>query len=187
MQSPRPVRDLGCRYPGVSRCGAAAETRSFRTSDRTGLVEGPRPPRRTATVEVGAQSISSLTDMALLPSMGTSQNPQGDAQERLDQRMKAESGGAQQPRNLDAAEAAVQQQIGQPGRVPDHDGQPATWVATRTASSRCAGGTRYSAATVVRSSPARNIASASSRRAPPLAKIGWPKPRAGSTTTSATS
>lgn len=65
--------------------------------------------------------------------------------------------------------------------------QAAIRVAMRTASSSWSGGTPYSSATTSSGSPERNSASASSRRAPPWAKIGWPSPRSESTTTSATS
>ena len=64
--------------------------------------------------------------------------------------------------------------------------QAATRVATRTASSSSGIGTPNSSATSPSDSPARKSDSASSRRTPPRAKIGCPKPRVGSTITSAT-
>ena len=78
----------------------------------------------------------------------------------LGERVQAQPGFPQQRRDLPPAEAAVKEQVRQPLRVAGRHGQAAMRVAIRTASSR---------------------------RAPPRAKIGWPKPRFGSTSTSATS
>jgi hypothetical protein len=105
----------------------------------------------------------------------------------LGQRVQPQPRVAEQCWDLTATEAAVQEQVRQALRVAGRHGQAATRVAIRTASSSCARGMPYCSATTSSGSPAQNSANASSRRAPPRAKIGCPKPRAASTTTSATS